>query len=85
MIRAESKKHGVEVRLTGDATELLEELTAVIRGIKETFNTKFVGDVGELLIAYAGKLAFASEDERDGIIDEVINILEDNHVVEVVE
>ena len=85
MIRAESKKHGVEVRLTGDATELLEELTAVIRGVKETFKTTFVGDVGELLIAYAEKLAFASEDERDGIIDEVIKILEENHVVEVIE
>ena len=85
MIKAESKTHGVEVRLTGDATELLEELTAVIRGIKETFKSTFVGDVGELLIAYAGKLAFASEDERDGIIDEVINILEENHVVEVIE
>lgn len=85
MIRAESKTHGVEVRLTGNPTELLEELTAVIRGIKETFNSTFVGDVGELLIAYAGKLAFASEDERDGIIDEVIKILEENHVVEVVE
>ena len=85
MIRAESKKHGVEVRLTGDATELLEELTAVIRGIKETFKSTFVGDVGEILIAYAGKLAFASEDERDDILDEVIKILEEHHVVEVIE
>lgn len=85
MIRAESKKHGVEVRLTGDATELLEELTAVIRGIKETFKSTFVGDVGELLIAYAGKMAFASEDEREDITEEIIKILEDNHIVEVVE
>ena len=85
MINAESKRHGVEVRLTGDAVELIEELTAVIRGIKETFNSTFVGDVGELLIAYAGKMAFASEDERDGITEEIIQILEENHIVEVVE
>lgn len=85
MINAESKRHGVEVRLTGDAVELIEELTAIIRGIKGVFENTFVGDVGELLIAYAGKMAFASEDERDDITEEIIKILEDNHVVEIVE
>lgn len=85
MINAKNVGHGIAVKMSGTATDLLEELTAILRGVKANFDEEFEPEVSDLLIAYAGKLAFADEEERPDILDEVIKILEENHVVEVIE
>lgn len=85
MIKAENTGVGVAVKMSGYAVELLEELTAILRGVKTNFDEEFEPEVSDLLIAYAGKLAFADEEERPDILDEVIKILEERHLVEVVE
>lgn len=82
MINATSVGHGVEVKLTGDAVGLIEELTAVIRGVKGVFDDTFTEGVSDHLIAYAGKMAFAKEEEKEDITDEIIQVLEENGVVE---
>lgn len=85
MIKAENVGTGIAVKMSGTATDLLEELTAIIRGVKTNFDDSFEPEITDLLIAYAGKLAFADEEERSDILDEVIKILEEHHLVEVVE
>ena len=85
MIKAENMGTGVAVKMSGYAVELLEELTAILRGVKTNFDDEFDPEVSDLLIAYAGKLAFADEEERPDILDEVIRLLEEHHIVEAVE
>ena len=85
MIKAENVGVGVAVKMSGTTTDFLEELTAILRGVKTNFDDSFEPEVTDLLIAYAGKLAFAEEEERSDILDEVIKILEEHNVVEAVE
>lgn len=85
MIKAENMGTGVAVKMSGYAVELLEELTAILRGVKANFDEAFEPEVSDMLIAYSGKLAFAKEEEREAILDEVIRLLEEHHIVEAVE
>lgn len=85
MIKAENVGYGISVKMSGSTTDLLEELTAIIKGIRANFIETFGEELSGVLIAQSGKLAFAEcDDDRDAIIDETIKILESSDNVQVI-
>lgn len=84
MIKATNMRHGISVKMSGDTIDLLEELTAIIRGVRANFDDAYGEELSRVFIAQAGKLAFAdSEEEREAVMEETAQLLETDERVEI--
>lgn len=64
MIQAYDKGNGVQIIINTDGiVETIEELVAIIRGVKHHLTDLTEEDFADTAIAYAGKMAYAETDE----------------------
>lgn len=75
MIKAISKKGGVEVHIeTSDITEVMFELTCVIQSMRENFSREYPVEVVDVLIAAAGRMAYAENEDELKQIQQELNL-----------
>ena len=85
MIHAELKNGSLRVRMGGDITDIMVELTEIIRAANENF-TGSIGQTGsKVMIAECGRLAFMEREEMKNYmsgnaIEHILNAIEDEFV-----
>ena len=80
MIQAYNKGDGVQVLINSDGIiDMLEQLTAIIRGVRHHLTDNASKEFADYAIAYAGKMAYAETDEeRHQHTDEFCKWMDEN-------
>lgn len=80
MIQAYDKGDGVQIIIqTESVTDTLEQLTAIIRGVRHTLTDNANEEFADYAIAYVGKMAYSETDEeRHQHTDEFCKWMEEN-------
>lgn len=78
MLEAKTRLHGTQVRIAGSPTEILEELTALLKGIRTNFIELADEELANMLIAQCGRIAFTDDDDEiPRILEETVDLLEE--------
>ena len=76
MIYANSTPDGTIVNLEGDIFDLIEEITSIIHSAKEDFTERYPKEVVDKIITLCGEMAYADEDDIEGILKDFEKTLE---------